>query len=34
MVEETKQTINMVTHYEAVDPAAEVDPAFVSIEVV
>jgi len=26
--------INMVTHYEAVDPAAEVDPAFVSIEVV
>jgi len=24
----------MVTHYEAVDPAAEVDPAFVSIEVV
>jgi len=24
----------MVTHYEAVDPAAEVDPAFVSIEAV
>jgi len=24
----------MVTHYEAVDPAAEVDPALVSIEAV